>query len=103
FLYDQSLHIVGANHSAHRLLGMSAEEVVGKHCRELFHCGACDSNCAILCGLGETECLPSGTVTLHMANGRERMVVIRTVQLRDDSGALEGVVATIKDITEETE
>jgi two-component system response regulator AtoC len=103
FLYDRNLYIVGANHSAQRLLSMSTEEIVGKHCREVFQCGVCDPNCAILHGLGEAECLPSGTVSLHMANGRERMVVIRTVQLRDHTGALEGVVATVKDITEETE
>ena len=38
-----------------------------------------------------------------MANGHERMLVIRTVQLHDAEGALEGVVATVKDITEEAE
>jgi two-component system, NtrC family, response regulator AtoC len=47
--------------------------------------------------------LPAGTVNLHLENGRERMVVIRTVQLLDQAGDLEGVVATIKDITEEAE
>ena len=57
----------------------------------------------MLQGLGESACLPGGTVNLHMANGRERMVVIRTVQLLDDSGGVEGVVATVKDITDEAE
>jgi PAS domain S-box-containing protein len=103
FVYDKDLNIVGVNQAAQRLFGMSAEEMVGKHCQELFRCTSCDANCSLAQGLGESACLPAGTVNLHLENGRERMVVIRTVQLFDQDGSLEGVVATIKDITEEAE
>ena len=103
FVYDRTLHIVGVNQSAQRLFNMPAEELVGKHCQELFHCTGCETACAMLQGLGAASCVPSGTVSLHSENGRERMVVIRTVQLFDESGALEGVVATVKDITDEAE
>jgi PAS domain S-box-containing protein len=103
FLYDKSLHVVGVNQAAQRLFGMAAEEMVGKHCQELFHCTVCEPSCGILQGLGEHASLPNGTVRIHMDNGRERMVVMRTVQLLDADGALEGVVATVKDITEEAE
>src|SRR5579871_4644558 len=103
FLYDKDLHIVGVNQAAQRLFGMSAEEMVGKHCRELFHCTVCEPNCGIAQGLGQSPCIPTGTVHLHLDNGRERMVVIRTVQLLDHRGEVEGVVATVKDITEAAE
>jgi PAS domain S-box-containing protein len=103
FVYDKGLHIVGVNQAAQRLFGMSAEEMIGKHCQELFHCSACEPNCGMLHGLGESACVPNGTVNLHLENGRERMVVFRTAQLLDKEGALEGVVATVKDITEEAE
>ena len=103
FVYDQGLHIVGVNQAAQRLFGMSSEEMVGKHCQDLFRCTACEPNCGMLQGLGESACLPTGTVNIHLENGRERMVVFRTVQLLSDSGELEGVVATVKDITEEAE
>ncbi len=103
FLYDKSLHVVGVNHAAQRLFGMLAQEMIGKHCQELFHCTVCEPGCGILQGLGQSACLPNGTVRIHMDNGRERMVVMRTVQLLDPSGALEGVVATVKDVTDESE
>ena len=103
FVYDKRLRIVGANRAAQSLFGMTAEEMVGKHCQEVFRCSACEPACGILQGLEESACMPNGTVNLHMENGRERMVVFRTVQLVDSGGALEGVVATVKDITEEAE
>ena len=103
FIYDVSMRIVGVNQAAQRLFGMSAEEMVGKRCRELFCCSSCEANCGMLEGLGDAASLPSGTVHLHLENGRERMVVIRTVQLFNGAGDVEGVIATIKDITEEAE
>jgi len=51
--------------------------------------------------VGQFADLPNGTVHLHVKNGRQRLVVLRTVQVRDDAKAVEGLVATIKDITEE--
>ena len=54
-------------------------------------------------GLEPSSCMPTGTVSLHTGNGTLRMVVIRTVQLLDHTGALEGVVATVKDITQAAE
>jgi len=103
FVYDKGLHVVGVNQAAQSLFGMSAEEMVGKHCRELFRCRSCEPGCGMLEGLDQSACVPNGAVHLHLENGRERMVVFRTVQLVDRNGALEGVVATIKDITEEAE
>jgi PAS domain S-box-containing protein len=100
FLYDKSLKIVGANQSAERLFAMSAEQMIGKHCQELFRCTACDPGCGVLQGLGEV-CVPTGTMHLHLENGTQRMVVFRTAQLLDRSGDMEAVVATVKDITEE--
>jgi len=103
FVYDKSLRIVGVNQAAQRLFGMSPEEMVGKQCQELFRCSACEPDCGMMQGLGESACLPTGTVHIHLENGRERMVVFRTVQLVNEAGDVEGVVATVKDITEEAE
>jgi len=103
FLYDKDSRITGVNQAAQRLFGLSAEELVGKHCRDVFKCGQCEEECAIGKGLGSASCMPNGTVRLHTDNGRERLVVVRTVQLTNGNGELEGVAATVKDITEEAE
>jgi PAS domain S-box-containing protein len=100
-LYDPEFRITGVNRAAEKLFGMSSEELLGKHCQEIFKCAVCEPNCGMLVGLGEPPVTPNTTVRLHTENGLERVVVMRTNQIFDDAGEVSGVVATIKDITEE--
>jgi PAS domain S-box-containing protein len=100
-LYDAEYRITGVNRAAERLFGMSGEEMLGKHCQQIFQCSVCEPNCGVLVGLNQTPSNANTTVRLHTGNGMERLVVMRTNQMFDDEGQLSGVVATIKDITEE--
>ena len=100
-LYDAEFTITGVNRSAEKLFGMSSEEMLGKHCQEIFKCTTCEPGCGVLVGLNQMASGPHSTVRLNTGNGMERLVVMRTTQMFDDDGHLSGVVATIKDITEE--
>ena len=100
-LYDPEFRITGVNRAAEKLFGMSSDEMLGKHCQDIFKCSLCEPGCGMLTGLNTTPNAPNGTVRLHTDNGMERLVVMRTNQMFDEAGALTGVVATIKDITEE--
>jgi len=102
-LYDKDLRIVGVNQAGQRLCGMSIDAMVGKHSVELFHYSACEQGSEVAAEVQEFNGLPNGTVQLHLENGRERTVIFQTVQLFGDSGELEGVVATVKDITEQVQ
>jgi len=100
-LYDPEFRITGVNRSAEKLFGMSSEEMLGKHCQEIFKCSICEPGCGVLVGLNQPPANPNSTVRLHTENGMERLVVMKTSQMFDEDGHLTGVVATIKDITEE--
>jgi PAS domain S-box-containing protein len=100
-LYDPEFRITGVNRSAEKLFGVSSEEMLGKHCQDIFKCSLCEPGCGVLVGINQTPSAPNATVRLHTENGMERLVVMRTNQMFDDAGQLTGVVATIKDITEE--
>ena len=100
-LYDPEFRITGVNRSAEKLFGMSSEEMLGKHCQDIFGCSLCEPGCGVLVGLNQAPAAPNTTVRLHTTNGMERLVVMRTNQMFDDQGQLTGVVATIKDVTEE--
>jgi transcriptional regulator with PAS, ATPase and Fis domain len=75
--------------------------MLGKHCQEIFRCSVCEPNCGMLSGLGEASASSNSTVRLHTGNGMERLVVMKTNQMFNEEGQVTGVVATIKDITEE--
>ncbi len=100
-LYDPDFRITGVNRSAEKLFGMTADQMLGKHCQEIFKCSLCEPGCGVLVGLNQAPSAPNCTVRLNTGNGLERLVVMRTNQMFDEDGALTGVVATIKDITEE--
>jgi two-component system, NtrC family, response regulator AtoC len=100
-LYDPEFRITGVNRAAEKLFGMASEEMLGKNCQDIFKCSVCEPGCGVLVGLNQAPSAPHSTVKLHTRNGMEKLVVMRTTQMFDDGGTLSGVVATIKDITEE--
>jgi len=100
-LYDPEFIITGVNRAAERLFGMSSEEMVGRHCQEVFHCTVCEPGCGVLVGINQAPASSHCTVRLHTDNGTERLVVMKTSQITNGDGRVKGVVATIKDITEE--
>ena len=100
-LYSPDFTITGVNRAAEKLFGMTSEEMIGRHCQDVFRCGVCEPGCGVLVGLNQTPGAPHCTIRLHTDNGMERLVVMRTAQMFNGNGHLEGVVATIKDVTEE--
>lgn len=100
-LYDPHFIIRGVNRAAERLFGMDSESMVGRHCREVFQCSGCEPDCGVLVGINRGTTGGLSTVRLHTSNGTERLVVMKTSQITNGAGKMEGVVATIKDVTDE--
>ncbi len=100
-LYDRQHTITGVNRAAEKLFGQSADEMVGKRCSDVFRCSNCEPGCGFVEALTLTNpTQPHNTVRLKTDEGRERLVLIRTAQVFDDDGGMEGVIATIKDVTD---
>jgi two-component system, NtrC family, response regulator AtoC len=99
-LYSPDFTITGVNRAAEKLLGMTADDMLGRHCQEVFRCSICEPGCGVLVGINQGPS-PHATVRMQTDNGMERLVVLRTTQMLDDEGNVEGVVACIKDVTEE--
>ncbi|MGC8882348.1 MAG: sigma-54 interaction domain-containing protein [Bryobacteraceae bacterium] len=101
-LYDKNHVIRGVNAAAEQMLGVSAEELVGRDCRQMFHCEECEPGCGLHPGLVQLNG-SNGAVRLHTPNGYERLVVLKTTPFRSSDGTLEGFLATIKDVGAEVE
>ncbi|MCW5977708.1 MAG: sigma 54-interacting transcriptional regulator [Bryobacteraceae bacterium] len=102
-IYDSNRVIRGVNQAAEKLFGMSAEEMIGHECGEVFRCGVCDANCGMQQGLTHLNGAPNGTVRLHTGSGRERMALIRTSPIYNSQGTIDAILMTVKDVTEEVE
>ncbi len=101
-LFDTNQIITGVNSAAERMFGLSAPQMVGRKCQQVFQCEGCDPGCGILSGLSDIPVQTNATLRLNSENGRSRLAVIRTRQLYDARGQLAGGMAIIKDITEES-
>src|SRR5690242_4708997 len=102
-LYDPALTITGVNRAAEKLFGMTADEMVGKNCKEVFRCAVCDPDCGVLVGINQSAAVSRSTLRLRSEAGRERLAVMNTNPIYGEDGELQGVVATITDITEEAD
>jgi PAS domain S-box-containing protein len=94
--YNKDLHLVGVNKSGEKLFGLTGDEMLGRSCWSLFHVAAAEQNGD---PRSDSDWLPTGTLTLLREDGQERRVVIRSIELLDEAGRLEGVVSTITDLT----
>ncbi len=100
-VYDSKLRITAVNHATEKLFGLPGEEMIGRDCRDVFKCGHCEPGCGVLVGIQQAPSLNRATVKIHTDNGRERLAVVSTTQFYNDGGDLDGMVAMIRDVTDE--
>ncbi len=101
-LYDADMQITGVNRAAERLFGSDIDEMVGHHCRDVFRCANCDSDCGMLRGVHKPQSA-NGTLRFRTRQGTERLALIQTNLITAEDGKVEGAIATIKDISDETQ
>jgi PAS domain S-box-containing protein len=100
-LYDDKLIITGVNLAAERLFNRPAEEMIGRRCRDVFHCMSCELDCGIQLGLKQSHAVSNSIIRMHEDNGQERIAVVRTAPISHANGRV-GVVARIEDISEQS-
>src|SRR3990172_871448 len=96
--YNSDLNVTGVNRAAVEILGYPADEIVGKHCTDVFRCGVCDPGWGFSIALASQQPSAHSTVRLHTAEGRERLAVIHTSPIHDPQGRLEGIVVDRKSV-----
>ncbi len=85
-LWDPEFRITGVNRSAERLFGLSSEEMLGKHCQEVFRSTVDEPGCGVLVGMDKLPTRTHMTVRLKTGNGVDRLAGMRTSKILDGSG-----------------
>jgi PAS domain S-box-containing protein len=96
-IVDGGLKILRANKAFAKAFGAQPWELLGKSCRDVFHCGSCNRNdCAHIQTIKTKE-----PVTIESYNdGLKTHFEITAAPVFDDKGKVEASVLVAKDITE---
>ena len=99
---DQDWIVTACNEKATLILGLSCQDMVGKHCREIFHNNPCFSSiCAYIAPLT----LQTGSLNVELTldnpkTGEKNAVHMRIVTIPGKSGAHLGAIIGFADLTE---
>jgi methyl-accepting chemotaxis protein len=103
FSVDQEMTITYLNPACERLLGVKAEEVMGRQkCHELFSSEACAENCPVRRAMDTRQAVTDQKLFITVA-GRTIPVVASANFLDDLEGNIIGGMEVVRDITAEVE
>ncbi len=100
FTVDQECRITSFNRAAERITGFQVDEVVGKHCFDVFRTEICHKQCALKDTLRRHDPIEDARVTIITRDGRERAISVTTTLLQDHDGVAIGAVEFFRDISE---
>ena len=103
FTVDRDKKIRFFNSAAERITGYSAEEAVGRPCRDIFHAAVCGKSCILEEVEEKKRSVINRPVNILDRQGRALLVSVSAAVLRDAAGKIIGGVETFRDLTTEEE
>ena len=98
--HDLSRRVVYFNRGAERLTGLSASDVLGKDCHEVFSPRLCSGECSFQDGFVPGSICPRRyTSTVLGTDGERKDFDVSLIVMKNDAGEPTGVVATLSDQT----
>ncbi|HEB51409.1 MAG TPA: PAS domain-containing protein [Desulfobulbus sp.] len=102
FTVDRNYVITSFNRAAETITGYSADQVLGRPCREVFDTGICTSGCPLARAIESRSRVTVAEQVIHGRDGGRIPVQVSATALIDDTGNVIGGVETFKDLTEVT-
>jgi PAS domain S-box-containing protein len=101
FAHDLERRIFYFSTRASELTGLSAEDVMGRDCHDVFEGGLCSENCSF-CGGGTINPFDRKHYPISFSDkkGRRKECDLTVVPLKDEEGKIYGVAASLRDNSE---
>jgi len=99
FTVDLDWRITFFNQAAEEIIGLSAAEVLGRPCCEVFRANVCESECVLGHTLETGQAVVNQAVAILRADGKEIPISVSTALLKDDRGEVIGGVETFRDLS----
>ncbi|PIE69751.1 MAG: hypothetical protein CSA21_00640 [Deltaproteobacteria bacterium] len=94
---DNALRITSFNRSAERITGWSADEAIGKSCREIFDSSVCTDGCHMQAAMHQGIQLHDQPIFIKGKDGYSIPVSTSTAPLTDELGSIVGGIKTFRD------
>lgn len=101
FAVDREMKVTHINKLAVELAEFSAEESLGKACREVFPSSRCEEACFLSKCMTEKSTVEGMESTITLLDGRVLDTLVNASPLFDDSGVVVGGIEVVRDITAE--
>ena len=96
FTIDTDWRIDAFNTRAEEITGFKREEVIGRHCREIFRSDLCRLGCPLQIALKTGKTHVDQDVRILKKYGERQTILVNTGVLRDARGAITGAVETFR-------
>ena len=97
--HDRERRIICFNRAAEALTGYARQEVLGRDCHEAFGRPFCGQQCSFCGEAPDTWTNLDYPLNIVTKTGEPKQVQMAVVGMTDAEGRLEGVLATVRDIT----
>ncbi len=99
FTIDLDWNITFLNKAAQRITGYTAEEAIGKPCREIFQTNICENNCPLKQTITTGKPIINRPVCMKNRKGQRIPISISTALLKNAKGKIIGGVETFRDLS----
>jgi len=101
FTINTAWRIAAFNRIAEEITGFRREEVIGKHCWEVFRSDLCREQCPLRVALENGAACIDQDVRILKKGGAKQTILVNAGVLLDDSGRVVGAVETFRPLTGE--
>src|SRR4030042_1378313 len=101
FTVDDNWFITSFNRAAEQITGVSREEAIGQHCKDVLKADVCEKGCILRETMQSGKSIVNRTVHIVDAAGRHVPISISTALLKDENGQIIGAVETFRDVSVE--